>query len=84
MFSAKYLVFETPLKGERCATISVADNNIKEGSRSYHLTLRITVRSVLVRLHPKVIPIIVIDDDGQGKSTIILLYYTLIIGMHAC
>ena len=65
---------------ERCATISVVDNNITEGNRSYQLILEKSGRSTVpVLLHPNTIPIIVIDNDGQGKNIA-----TINICMHEC
>ena len=80
VFSAKLFVFEAPFD-ERCATISVADNNITESSRLYRLILRDDgVHNVPVRLHPKTLPIIVIDNDDQGKSTVaVLLAYNIVL-----
>ena len=55
---------------ERCASASVEDNDNMEGSRSYQLILnRNGASTVPVELYPNTIPIIVIDNDGQGKST---------------
>ena len=53
---------------DRCTTISVADNNITENRRSYQLVLEIGPRNVPVLMYPKTIPIIVVDNDGQGKG----------------
>ena len=53
---------------EKCASVSVDDNDNMEGSRSYQLTLgRNGASTVPVELYPNIIPIIVIDNDGPGN-----------------
>ena len=68
--STNSLVFEMSIN-EKCASVSVADNDNMEGSRSYQLILgRNGGSTVPVELYPSNIPIIVIDNDGQGKQAL--------------
>ena len=67
--SSNVLLFEAPID-KRCTTLSVADNNVTEESRVYQLILEVVVSNALVLLDQKIIPLIVVDNDHQGKHTI--------------
>ena len=65
ILSTNSLLFESSIV--RCATLSIVDNNILEGSRSYQLILESNGDSTVpVLLYPNTTLIIVIDNDRQG------------------
>ena len=70
LLSTNSIVFETSTS-EKCTSISVADNDNVEGSRSYQLLLeRNGASTVPVELYPSNIHIIVIDSDSPGIHSI--------------
>jgi hypothetical protein len=57
---------------KKCVTVTVANSdNVNNGSRSYNLILQRSseMSTVPVEIYPNTVPIIVIDDDGQGIIT---------------